>query len=43
MDLFEQVSEDIKNAMKAKDKSRLGDIEKCKEIFLGSENRSGSQ
>ena len=40
MDLFEQVSEDIKNAMKAKDKVAL---EKCKEIFLGSENRSGSQ
>ena len=31
MDLFEKVSEDIKTAMK------------CKEIFLGSENRSGSQ
>lgn len=42
MDLFEQVSEDIKNAMKAKDKVAL-ETEKCKEIFLGSENRSGSQ
>ena len=38
MDLFERVSEDIKNAMKAKDK-----VEKCKEGFLGSKDCSGSE
>lgn len=43
MDLFEQVSEDIKNAMKAKDKVALETLRNVKEIFLGSENRSGSQ
>ena len=43
MDLFEQVSEDIKNAMKAKDKVALETLRNVKKFFLGSENRSGSQ
>ena len=46
MDLFERVSEDIKNAMKAKDKvalETLRNFEKCKEGFLGSKDCSGSE
>ena len=33
MDLFDQVSEDIKNAMKAKDKVALRNLEKYKEVL----------
>lgn len=43
MDLFEQVSEDIKNAMKAKDKVALETLRNVKKFFLEAENRSGSQ
>ena len=50
MDLFERVSEDIKNAMKAKDKVALETLRNVKKVFLeakegflGSENRSGSE
>ena len=40
MDLFEQISNDIKEAMKAKDKVRLA---QRKEMLPGSKNRSGCQ
>ena len=34
MDLFDQVSEDIKNAMKAKDKVALETLRNIKKFFL---------
>ena len=43
MDLFERVSEDIKNAMKAKDKGALETLRNVKKFFPRSEDRSGSQ
>ena len=41
MDLFERVSEDIKTAMKAKDKVALETL-KYQESIPGSKNGSGS-
>ena len=43
MDLFEQISNDIKEAMKAKDKVRLETLRNVKKCFTGSKNRSGCQ
>lgn len=42
MDLFERVSEDIKNAMKAKDKVALETLRNVKKFFLEAKNSSGS-
>ena len=43
MDLFERVSEDIKNAMRAKDKVALETLRNIKESIPRSQDRSGSQ
>ena len=40
MDLFEKVSEDIKNAMKAKDKVALDTLRNVKKVFLEAKTRS---
>ena len=42
MDLFERVSEDIKTAMKAKDKVALETLRNIKKVLPGSKNGSGS-
>lgn len=42
MDLFERVSEDIKNAMKAKDKIALETLRNIKKSFLEAKTSSGS-
>ena len=41
MDLFDKVSEDIKNAMKAKDKVALETLRNIKKFFI--EAKTGSQ
>ena len=43
MDLFERVSEDIKNAMKAKDKVALETLRNVKKVFLEGKDCSGSE
>lgn len=42
MDLFEKVSEDIKNAMKAKDKVALETLRNVKKVFLEAKTASGA-
>ena len=42
MDLFDQVSEDIKNAMKAKDKVALETLRNIKKVFLEARTASGA-
>lgn len=42
MDLFEQVSNDIKEAMKAKDKVRLEALRNIKKVFLEAKTAPGS-
>lgn len=42
MDLFEQVSEDIKNAMKAKDKVALETLRNVKKVFLEAKTAPGA-
>lgn len=42
MDLFEKVSEDIKNAMKAKDKVALETLRNVKKIFLEAKTAPGA-
>lgn len=42
MDLFERVSEDIKNAMKAKDKVALETLRNVKKVFLEAKTASGA-
>lgn len=42
MDLFEKVSEDIKNAMKAKDKVALETLRNIKKVFLEARTASGA-
>ncbi len=42
MDLFEKVSEDIKNAMKAKDKVALETLRNVKKVFLEAKTAPGS-
>ena len=42
MDLFEQVSEDIKNAMKAKDKVALETLRNVKKFFLEAKTALGA-
>ena len=42
MDLFEQVSEDIKNAMKAKDKVALETLRNVKKFFLEAKTAPGA-
>lgn len=42
MDLFDQVSEDIKNAMKAKDKVALGTLRNVKKFFLEAKTAPGA-
>lgn len=42
MDLFEQVSEDIKNAMKAKDKVALETLRNIKKFFLEAKTAPGA-
>ena len=42
MDLFEQVSEDIKNAMKAKDKVALETLRNVKKCFLEAKTAPGA-
>ncbi len=42
MDLFERVSEDIKEAMKAKDKIRLGALRNVKKYFLEAKTAPGA-
>lgn len=42
MDLFEQVSEDIKNAMKAKDKIALESLRNVKKCFLEAKTAPGA-
>ena len=39
MDLFEKVSEDIKNAMKAKDKVALETLRNVKKFFLRTRSK----
>ena len=41
MDLFERVSEDIKNAMKAKDKVALETLRNVKKFFLEAKTAAG--
>ena len=43
MDLFDQISNDIKEAMKAKDKVKLETLRKCQEVLSGSKDSTGSQ
>lgn len=42
MDLFEQVSQDIKNAMKAKDKPALDTLRNIKKFFLEAKTAPGA-
>ena len=42
MDLFEKVSEDIKNAMKAKDKVALDTLRNVKKVFLEAKTAPGA-
>ena len=42
MDLFDQVSEDIKNAMKAKDKVALETLRNVKKVFLEAKTAPGA-
>lgn len=42
MDLFERVSEDIKNAMKAKDKVALDTLRNVKKVFLEAKTAPGA-
>ena len=42
MDLFEKVSEDIKNAMKAKDKVALETLRNAKKVFLEAKTAPGA-
>ena len=42
MDLFERVSEDIKNAMKAKDKVDLETLRNVKKVFLEAKTAPGA-
>lgn len=42
MDLFERISEDIKNAMKAKDKVALGTLRNIKKFFLEAKTAPGA-
>lgn len=42
MDLFERVSEDIKNAMKAKDKVALETLRNVKKVFLEAKTAVGA-
>ena len=42
MDLFEKVSEDIKNAMKAKDKVALETLRNVKKVFLEAKTAAGA-
>lgn len=42
MDLFERVSEDIKTAMKAKDKVALGTLRNVKKVFLEAKTAPGA-
>ena len=42
MDLFEKVSEDIKNAMKAKDKVALATLRNVKKFFLEAKTAPGA-
>lgn len=42
MDLFEKVSEDIKNAMKAKDKVALETLRNVKKVFLEAKTAPGA-
>ena len=43
MDLFEQISNDIKEAIESQRQSQTGDFAQRKEMFSGSKNRSGCQ
>ncbi len=42
MDLFEQISNDIKEAMKAKDKVRLETLRNIKKVFLEAKTAAGA-
>lgn len=42
MDLFEQISEDIKNAMKAKDRVALEALRNIKKVFLEAKTAPGA-
>ena len=42
MDLFEKVSEDIKTAMKARDKVRLETLRNIKKVFLEAKTAPGA-
>lgn len=42
MDLFERISEDIKNAMKAKDKVALETLRNIKKVFLEAKTAPGA-
>ena len=42
MDLFEQISNDIKEAMKAKDKVRLETLRNVKKCFLEAKTAPGA-
>ena len=42
MDLFDQVSEDIKNAMKAKDKVALETLRNIKKVFIEAKSVAGA-
>ena len=42
MDLFEQVSNDIKEAMKARDKVRLMTLRNIKKVFLEAKTAPGA-
>ena len=42
MDLFDKVSEDIKNAMKAKDKVALETLRNIKKVFLEAKTAPGA-
>ena len=42
MDLFDQISNDIKEAMKAKDKVRLETLRNVKKVFLEAKTAPGA-
>ena len=42
MTLFDQISEDIKSAMKARDKVRLETLRNIKKVFLGAKTAPGA-
>ena len=42
MELFEQISNDIKNAMKARDKVRLETLRNIKKVFLEAKTAPGA-